>query len=451
MPRPVHEMPLFDPGIATRDSLRDVQIRNTHFNSKGHYCPPIPQGHDWEGLRGKDLTVRSLGPGRGVEFMGKRYHYPVFYKPSDWKKFLYEVVGLPRSVYLGTREHNQFAAWILRTKPSSLVKGFNKVMLETWVDPIRPLAEKYCSLIGYKRGWDPRLLRSLWGNRTKVSQALSDKQGSLVPFILNGHDLKAVKNGISKKKWKRLCNNSTSRNQRLAHLHIDDISDYMEVPTTLLRQLISNNPPRLPACGIDGINWFLSNYKSRTTLDNKPERIRMMNIFIDTQSMATQLGEEFNPKWSYRRMEEQHEKFTQAIHRRKYSDQPFPWMELLPEEVKEVEYKGYKAMLLDNALAIRDEGSAMHHCVGGYTQRCAKAMYMVYSITKDGKRVSTLGIRVDQRAPTHSLSQKNLIGGYRLNQHYGYCNSHVSDEDALTLESKVLMRLKNMSEKLEDE
>jgi hypothetical protein len=382
--------------------------------------------------------------------MGRDYDQFSLWKPSDWRGFLYREVGLPTSLNLRVKDHCIFAARILRRKPSTLVNGFNKAMLEVWVDPIRPLVEKYCSMIGYRRGWDVNLVRALWERLDEVSQALEDNQESLVPFILQDHDLKQLKDSLSKKGWKKLCNNSISRNQRLAIADTCEVGEYINIPTTLLRQIFNKNHPMMKP-DMESIDWFLNNYKGHTTLDQRSERLRMMTIYKDTQRMSVQLGEDFNPKWSYRRISEKHEEFTRAIHRRHYSDDVFPWTTLLPEEVKKVEHEDYTATLLDNALAIREEGDSMGHCVGSYAVRSSNADYMVYSITKGDERVSTLGINVDNHISKEEHKPRALRGGYRFNQHYGKYNSYVTDEDVKTLESKVLMKLKSMSEGFEDE
>ena len=48
----------------------------------------------------------------------------------------------------------------------------------------------------------------------------------------------------------------------------------------------------------------------------------------------------------------------------------------------ELEYKGYKIVLLDNPRAIREEGDIMKHCVASYTTVVADGKYLVFSVQK---------------------------------------------------------------------
>ena len=87
--------------------------------------------------------------------------------------------------------------------------------------------------------------------------------------------------------------------------------------------------------------------------------------------------------------------------------------------------EGYEAILLDNALAIREEGEAMSHCVGSYSEDCRDGRFAVYSIRdKRGDRVSTLGLR--------------LRPSIKLNQHYGRFNAPVRNPIALELQEMVV-------------
>jgi hypothetical protein len=57
------------------------------------------------------------------------------------------------------------------------------------------------------------------------------------------------------------------------------------------------------------------------------------------------------------------------------------------------ELGGYQIIPLTNSRALRQEGRAMHHCVGGYDERCAHGRARVFSI-RDlmGKRLATMSL-----------------------------------------------------------
>ena len=90
-------------------------------------------------------------------------------------------------------------------------------------------------------------------------------------------------------------------------------------------------------------------------------------------------------------------------------------------------------MLLDNAFDIADEGTCMNHCVGLYAGDVARGTYLVYSVRDmKGNRLSTLGIRI-------------VEGKYVFNQHYGKCNSVVTDVEQIAIVESVLVKLNKES------
>lgn len=81
--------------------------------------------------------------------------------------------------------------------------------------------------------------------------------------------------------------------------------------------------------------------------------------------------------------------------------------------------------LVQDSDAIYKEGSEMHHCVGGYNQRCGDHKYIVFRVF--GEERATLGCSMED-------------GVLQFNQLYGYCNEYVSEamhNAARTLISQV--------------
>lgn len=131
----------------------------------------------------------------------------------------------------------------------------------------------------------------------------------------------------------------------------------------------------------------------------------------------------FNAKWSYRRalkeshiwhetiMHENHEEKIQKKHGieldHKLSYDPLPL---------EYEMCGYHFYALDTPRALIEEGVHMHHCVATHIDQVMKRMSFIYSVQKNGERLSTLELeKVDY----------NLVpfGTLRIGQHCGPCNS----------------------------
>ena len=91
----------------------------------------------------------------------------------------------------------------------------------------------------------------------------------------------------------------------------------------------------------------------------------------------------------------------------------------LPAILGHVEHDGHSAEELRDPVALAREGEAMHHCVGGYWQRCV-----------DGDRIFALRLADGERA-TAQYAPRIVEGGvadtrYRLVQLRGPCNRDVS-------------------------
>ncbi|MNF50244.1 hypothetical protein D3C84_315350 [compost metagenome] len=153
---------------------------------------------------------------------------------------------------------------------------------------------------------------------------------------------------------------------------------------------------------------------------------KAVNIFHDTKRMASSVGRQFSTSWSYEKMQSKHEEFTHLTMLKKYSPKPFEHLEDF--KVNNVESGEYVAELCSSPLSVREEGEAMHHCVGGYTDYVAENKYLVYSVKKDGKRSSTLGIWVEG-------------DNYRFSQHYGPCNARLTDPDEIAISHLILGQL----------
>ena len=83
----------------------------------------------------------------------------------------------------------------------------------------------------------------------------------------------------------------------------------------------------------------------------------------------------------------------------------------------------------------------MHHCVGGYASSVAQGNYLVYSVTKGGKRSSTIAFR--QQGILDQSGSGKVIQNYTwtFNQHYGYCNAYIEDVHEAELKEVILSQL----------
>ena len=93
----------------------------------------------------------------------------------------------------------------------------------------------------------------------------------------------------------------------------------------------------------------------------------------------------------------------------------FDYIKLLTNVISDDTVIDLTATIIKNGNDLMSHGQQMKHCVGSYYNDCYENRYVVYSV-KHGEINSTLGIWY---IPNKSE--------FRLDQHYGHCNSEVSE------------------------
>lgn len=137
---------------------------------------------------------------------------------------------------------------------------------------------------------------------------------------------------------------------------------------------------------------------------------------MDTMRMISQANQsghywgEINVNWAWSRWKEVHDELTKIIHQYKYPDIEYSWYKFIPETW---EHDGVKLRQLKTPLKLYIHANMQHHCAASYSDRIKAGDYCIYEVVDNEGNVSTLG-----------FSPKNINN----NQHYGSCNSPVSDE-----------------------
>jgi hypothetical protein len=129
--------------------------------------------------------------------------------------------------------------------------------------------------------------------------------------------------------------------------------------------------------------------------------------------MANRQGETVNPRWSYKRWEEEHSRLTKDLLTKQYSDKPFT-------DVAVYEEDGYTFTLLNSQMDIATEGKTMHHCVASYAGQASRGKYAVFRVEGKGER-ATLGLNYGNLLPTRPRE-------FYFDQCYGKMNSLVSEK-----------------------
>lgn len=230
-----------------------------------------------------------------------------------------------------------------------------------------------------------------------INEAERDGLYHLIPAILaHGASPQQIRAKIGRGSWRRVANNSVSRNLLIMRAALRCPVKYRDDAFVRLLEMPSGILPSVRH-GADADEIIAARITPRKRRD---EFFATLHIVSDTRRMM--LPAEFNPEWGLARMRREHELATKAVMQQRYSAKPFAsdWA---------FEKDGYSARLLTSQLDIATEGATQHHCVASYARIAAKGDYAVFRI--DGKERATAGIR-----------------GRQVDQVYGACNAQVSDE-----------------------
>jgi len=256
-----------------------------------------------------------------------------------------------------------------------------------------------------------------------LQQCRKDGIANIIPIVAYyGKSPQELKKTLGENKWKKLCKNTYSRNRLIFLQSNKGITpvEWVDTPSTLLKGRKQWTP--------EVYSWLIRTQDvalKKITTDSEIRRQAM--YYTDTKRMCNDAGETFNPNWSKRRMKEEHERLSRMqreIANRKQAERDAQYAKLLEVDFRELHSgldviqfaSGVVATPLVSMQQVQEEGSKMHHCVGSYASMCAEGDYLVWHLTK-GDVATTLGITV------------RVGKEYLFNQHYGFCNAVVNDED----------------------
>lgn len=238
-----------------------------------------------------------------------------------------------------------------------------------------------------------------------ILECVADGIPNVSPIVAMGYSPCELKKGLGKSLWKRLCSQSISANAVLAHKLVQCGA------TTELEQmkLVLNHLFVLPKTALkyadrglllllgelEGYDNLISRVLLEAGTGTDVTAIRDVLFQIrDTRRMCGELGTVFNAKWSWKRIQEEHDRLSSELSRLELQkeSQPFdaPIYTRLPNRIS-VPGKG-EAELLDSPAALAKEGRAMSHCISSYSTKCKGGDYLVYSLKSEEGLRSTLGI-----------------------------------------------------------
>lgn len=281
-----------------------------------------------------------------------------------------------------------------------------------------------------------------------LQQCRKDGIENIIPIVAwykkSPQELKKI---LGDSQWKKLCKNSYSRNRLLFLKGTSEFNptDWDSLPSTLLKVKSSYQP--------ELYEWLLRTQdvplKKIVKYDSSIQR--EIHTYLDTKRLAESVGETFNPKWSKRRMKEEHDRLSrmqQEIANRKRAEMDAEYAKLLTKDFRDM-HKGLEVIKFDsgviatpllNMQQVQDEGVKMKHCIGTYASRCAEGKYLVWHLTK-GTTETTLGINVQSNSNLAATSEDK----YNLQQHYGVCNAVVEDIDLKSAAKDIVKMLNEMN------
>ena len=320
------------------------------------------------------------------------------------------------------KDLNKFLAEKLGCTPSKMYKHFQKLQYKAFVAPYKDVFMK----VGFKPGRiDERMLMRVIDNYAVCKQVYDDGLYNILPIVaFTGKSPVELKKEY-KSKWKVIANNSLNKNKAIVNTmrkgwhNLENIAD---LPTTVLMKCSGNDWISL--------QYIAQHFKGKWSKSREMHREVM--LFDDTRRMAEQVGKTVSYKWTPRRVKEEHDRMAKELNAQKYSPAPFPVLETMNLEV--LEYAGFVATPLVSAKAIADEGATMGHCVAGYINSVRNGSYLVYSVTKDGERTSTIGLRKHYKMASEDSR-------WDINQQYGRFNKPVDDEDERDIVDIILSKL----------
>ncbi len=355
-----------------------------------------------------------------------------------------------------------------RTPQKKFVSLVNGKMYEAFLKSIPPEIYKgFC--FNASRKPSERKINIVRGHISLITQMMRDNQMNLIPImLLFGGSIGATRDLLGKGIWKQLCANTLSRNKLIANYVTENTRDHERQNQAFVRNLfndvISIPSSLLKHSSCDTLTLLHIKHNYKGLWNKKADLRRISDLFVDTRRMYVRAYPNYvvdqMAKWSPRRVAEEHENCTRNAFKATYSNSRFWWADQFP--IGEFCYEGYTVKPLLTAMEIGIEGQSMGHCVGSYADLSARGEYVVFSVTKDNIRHSTIGMHMRtecvQRYKAQKLSPLILdqcapieakFEAYRhieklgltFNQHYMRYNRQLESSDKATHIPSIIIDL----------
>lgn len=442
-------------------------------------CKHVPPVINIEEDRLKDIEKALEGVHKGITYdeaagvvrIGK-WQSAGYKHYKSAHKFLAEIMDsndLPYSYH--PKWFNKAAAILLGGSPKQNYAFFKSLQYKYFVAPYSDILTKICYIPGMI--CEPALKR-IAATHSICRPVFEDGLHNILPIVVaTGKSPQELRKELGKGVWKTLANNSLNKNKNIvlnvnadvrAHYSADErtIAMRAELPSTVLKAFRGHSLSMLEHVSKHYRGQWTSKkspqpkladlVSGRAKLEPKrPNWASISNTVNDTKWMADKLNAPFDAEWTPRKMQERHDQYAKEIMKLKHSPDPIEWLNKI---CPRFEYAGYTATLLNNRLAIAEEGQVMGHCVGSYAESVANGSYLVYSVTDaDGQRSSTIGITVlTDSGVDMTVGGKVMYSKgpkiYRFNQHYGRFNKHLTCGHEIKLSELLIKQLNDNTKEL---
>ena len=329
---------------------------------------------------------------------------------------------------------------MLGVSVAAFAKMLNGAMARAYITPNYAYIKRFAYVRGYLNHAIAKLVIS---NKMLISEYCVDSNEHLAAFALLFGSAKTAKEACGKGLWKSLAKNSKSRNDIIAKTILESVCfSYIEeaAAVDMCRRLQTVPSSLLHLPQIIHISSILDNSVNKTIeLIGKPlykiqgPQVDKVNALV--RDCKRMLEDAYNPKWSLKRIMEEHDKESKRLQALKYTADEFPYCTVLPPTISGgIDGKAFTATLVRSALDLNNLGVDERHCIGSYYRECARSSYVVYVITDDAEEmISSLGMYI------HSVA---------FTQHYHACNSPVEDTARIAFAETVATVVREHAELL---
>lgn len=317
-----------------------------------------------------------------------------------------------------TKQVYQTFADKFKMKPKTFINIVNKLHYKVLVEGLsKSVLHSVCYSGACNRELSiPRNYREV---KPLLKQCMRDGIHNVAPLVaITGMDTKTLKSSLGKGLWKKYCKRSLTANAIVANtlrrhkggienkVHL--LRDLYNTPVTFLKYHHHNFDDLAPVAA--------RICKEERCVSKIGQVTHTLDIVRDTYRMARELGENFNPNWSWKRFNEEHDRLTLLQLEEEYSADKFSATayKKLPQKFS---CEHGVAKLLTSEIEVAREGRVMHHCVAGYARICTSGTYAVYHIVDKSGNESTLGLKYGGRYYMEGADIR-----WNIDQHYTYSN-----------------------------